>query len=188
MWLDTFDPGYLPVKIGIMLLKKFVGCYVDACVKWPVLVRSDIELRSVLLPDELVSLWRCAYDTRHQGIIATQIISAESCIFLTLAFICILTGQMDTLSYGGSEWLVKSDAATKRWYASERIAELASTFWTSDSMVASGGGAGSVAQAVRSKPAYSVVFMYNTDVPNLFTPDILESIRQVRQTRPHRDH
>lgn len=88
--------------------------------------------------------------------------------------VTVLTGQMTTLNYGGSEWLVKSDPATKRWYASERIAELASEYWGTV-----GSGASSPAQPVRSQPGYNVVFIYNTKEPNLFTPQILESIRQV---------
>eukprot|EP00892_Ulva_mutabilis_P009237 jgi/Ulvmu1/6686/UM030_0017.1 len=102
------------------------------------------------------------------------VLSIQSCVFLILAIITVLTGQMATLNYGGSEWLVKSDPATKRWYASERIAELASEYWG-----AAGGGASSPAQPVRSQPGYNIVFIYNTEEPNLFTPEILESIRQV---------
>lgn len=33
-----------------------------------------------------------------------------------------------------------------------------------------------------------MVFMYNTEEPNLFTPEILESIRQVWQYQAHRQH
>lgn len=123
-------------------------------------------------------------DSSTQSFVALQILSAESCVFLILAVTCFLTGQMETLNYGGSEWLVKSDAATKRWYASERVAELASSFWSSDDFASSSfsGIAASTVQPVRSQPGYSVVFMYNTEEPNLFTPEILESIQQVWPT------
>lgn len=99
-------------------------------------------------------------------------------MFLILASITVLTGQMATLNYGGSEWLVKSDAATKRWYASERIAELATEYWGMR------GGGVNAAQPVRSQPGYNVVFIFNTDAPSLFTPEILESIRQVSKSDP----
>jgi hypothetical protein len=102
-------------------------------------------------------------------------------VAIVLVAACYMTGALETTSYAGSEWLVKTDVATRKWYASEKLAQEGSEFWTGSDV----GGNGLV-QKERSQPGYVVSFIYKSgNGSNIFTPDTLEGIRKVDHSLLH---
>jgi hypothetical protein len=99
--------------------------------------------------------------------------SVQVLIMSALTAVTVLTGQLETVNYGGLEWLVKADPATREWFAATTVAQAATQYW---------GVAGqeqNSSQLVRSKPDYIISFVYQSDSESLFVPSVLESMRQV---------
>ena len=100
------------------------------------------------------------------------VVLVNSVVLFVLAACTVLTGQLETVAYGGIEWLVKSDVSTKRWFGAQSVSTSASEWWDSVANTTS-------SQGVRSAPAYPITFIYSTSGDNVFVPETLESIRQV---------
>lgn len=118
-------------------------------------------------------LWQSSPQT-HKDAEPVQIFGGWTTLFTTLGAVAVLTGQMKTTSNDGTEWLVKQDILFREAYGGIQASKAAIDRWDV---------VNAVADRQRSVDRYTVTFIYTDKAAgNLFTPDILNRMREVRSS------
>ena len=118
-----------------------------------------------------------------------QVLALAQFICVGLTVITFTTGLLATTVEDGSEWLVKGDQATRKWYAVQQTTDAAQAFWQAATADDADVSTAAQAEPERSQQGYTVTFVYeDMDSGNIFTAANLEGMRQVENvllTHPH---